>query len=172
MNGSNTYHAGLVLAMILKRTAAQMQIRHGFVGIIDIVQNGVFVEFGIGIGEYYIGDLISPYGGVTARVLQSKTSQLITNYQSWSGRVEDSWYPRQDAIGSIAAAPVILHNSIVAILVFISEEAEPANEAQIYEHLKQVSDHASAVLSDLDKVNPYPPLLIMPADDAEADPFS
>jgi hypothetical protein len=172
VNGSNTYHAGLVLAMILKRTAAQMQTQHGFVGIIDIVHNGVLVEFGIGMGEYYIGDLISPYGGMTKRVLQTKTCQLITNYQTWSGRFQDIWYPRQDEIGSVAAAPVILHNSIVAILVFILEKSDLQNEAEIFEQLRQVSDHASAVLSDLDKVAPYPPLLIMPAEDTEADPSS
>lgn len=164
MNDGMAFDPILILSRILRRTATHLGTSHGFIGVSDSVHHGVFIELGIGMGENYLGHLIQPHEGVTGAVLRTGHPHLITQYQQWEQKYQGILPRNQSRIGTVAGAPVVVQNAIVAVLVFLFEVEGLLNESEILEQVRQAGEHAGAVLSDLSTLNPLPPLIMLPPD--------
>ncbi len=157
-----SYDPVLVLSAILQRNANHVKTPHGFVGMVNAARDEVTVEYGMGVGENYIGYHITAKDGVAGHVLSTGTPKVVTHYNDWDGKFRGVLPKNTQMIGMVAGTPVRLDGALVAVLVFIFESAEPCEGQDVYGWLHQVSENASHALQSLGNTttdNPPAPMI-------------
>jgi hypothetical protein len=149
---NHTYDPVLVLSNILRRSAAQAETPHGFVALVNPGQETATIEFGIGLGENYVGRTIHGYEGVTGYVLATQTPCVVPHYREWDNQFRGILSKNQAQIGTVAGTPILSEGKVVAILLFIFESPTLCPERNIVEWLQQVSRNAGSILVNMDKV--------------------
>lgn len=154
MSDMTNYDPILVLSAILRRNASQIQTHHGFVCLVNRNGKEAVVEYGMGLGENYVGCQVHPDEGVTGYILRSGYPQVIPHYQEWNGRFRGILAKNVPMVGTVAGTPVYVDNKIVAVLVFIFEAQELHTDMDLCAWLYQVGENAGNALNALDKHAP------------------
>lgn len=158
MSISFAYDPVLVLSGILKRNAAHLQTPHAFLAMVNPDHDTVTIEYGMGIGENYIGRQLSPSEGVTGQILATNTPHIISHYQEWQGKFRGILPKNQSHVGAVMGTPVRINGLLTAILVFILESPDLCPETDYNSWLTQVGNHATTILADLNTALPTPSL--------------
>lgn len=148
------YDPVLVLSSILKRSASQVQTPHGFVGLVNPTRDGVMIEYGIGVGENYVGQQVGAFDGMAGYLLRTEKAHLVSNYQNWDEQFRGIQPKNRPMVGTVGGAPVIIDDTLVGVLVFIFEARELDSETDILAWLQQVSENASQALSRFESPMP------------------
>lgn len=150
MNHFVSYDPVLLLSAILKRNATQLETPHGFIALVNPDRDSVTVEYGLGLGENYVGHILKASEGVTGCVLMSNKPCLVTNYLEWSGQFRGILPKNQPQIGAVAGTPVFAGGQLIAILSFVFEQATFCNETEMMTWLESLSESASAMLAQME----------------------
>lgn len=141
------YDPVLVLSAILKRSASQVQTPHGFVGLVNPTRDSIIVEYGMGLGENYVGCQLRPEEGVAGYILRTGYPQVIPHYQRWDGQYRGVLPKNKPSVGMVAGTPVWVQNQVMAVLTFIFEAEEPAEGTDLCAWLYQVGENASHAMN-------------------------
>jgi hypothetical protein len=150
MSGTATFDPALVLSSILRRNATVMNTTHGFVALVDPDSDCMTIEYGMGLAENYVGRQLSEQDGVAWNVYTTGSTFKVSHYGDWEGKFRGILPKNRDQIGSVAGAPAIVNGTVRAVLVFIFESEELADERTLGQLLAQVTDSASSVLGQLE----------------------
>jgi hypothetical protein len=144
------YDPVLVLASILKRNASHMKTPHGFVALVDPNGTAGIIEYGMGIGESYIGRHLGADDGVAGGILTTGQPQVVVKASAPYGQFRITPIDQHHSIDTIAGTPVWVDGKLVAMLVFIFEPQVLCPQTDILPWLAEVGTGTGSVLRQLE----------------------